>query len=559
MASLNLYYHTIRHLKWQQVTGQIRHRIRRRFETPKKFREQTVPDYPGTRFKGDLEFLSTIQPGINVDNVLSGRFEFLNAEHEIGWPPDWRFTGASRLWQYQLHYFDCLRHLPFDHSRELVLDWIRNHPLDRNMTGWESYPISVRLMNWIGVFWGKYRNATEGDADFLSTIWRSINLQAEWLSSHLETHLMGNHLLENAAALTIAGSVFKGDAAAKWLHTGLEILHREIPEQMRSDGMHFEASPMYHGRVIFIMLYLYAVCDEDLKKWIASYIYKAIKALKDLCHPDGEIALLNDSAFKMVVDTAALVQQCDLRFPELAAKPSMGVFALPTVGYYGCHDTGGNTIICDAGPIGPDYIPGHAHGDIFSFELSLRGCRVIVDSGVHDYESGEMRRYCRSTKAHNTVEINGEDQCRFWGAFRVAQRGKPYDVEWTPDDTGFVLRGKHDEYRRLPGSPIHSREFRWRHPGTLTIKDHIQSKKPVTSVARIHLHPDCRIVEMTAHEVIIEFPAGRFKISFSGEGRVKTEDSMYCPEFGVKIDNIALAYETAGSDVEMRFEIGKVE
>ena len=82
-----------------------------------------------------------------------------------------------------------------------------------------------------------------------------------------------------------------------------------------------------------------------------------------------------------------------------------------------------------------------AIADFFSFELSLRGTRVVVDSGVSTYETGPMREYCRSTRAHNTVEIEGQDLVELWGAFRVGRRCRPREVEWKELEDGLSFRG----------------------------------------------------------------------------------------------------------------------
>jgi uncharacterized heparinase superfamily protein len=132
---------------------------------------------------------------------------------------------------------------------------------------------------------------------------------------------------------------------------------------------------------------------------------------------------------------------------------------------------------------------------MFSFELALGGRRVIVDSGTYDYVPSEMRAYCRSTAAHNTVTINGQDQAEFWAAFRVGRRGHPHDVRMASTSDGFELSGWHDGYRHLPGRPVHRRRFHWHDAGSLVIHDEIIASQPVTAVARLHLHPDCRLVE----------------------------------------------------------------
>ncbi len=232
-----------------------------------------------------------------------------------------------------------------------------------------------------------------------------------------------------------------------------------------------------------------------------------------------------------------------------------GTFALPEAGYYGFRDQEGTYIICDAAPVGPDYIPGHGHADMFSFELSLNGHRVIVDGGVYDYELGQMRDYCRSTKAHNTVEIDGRDQCEMWGAFRVARRGRPRNTKWIPSKSGFQLSGWHDGYKRLKGKPVHHREFNWHKTGRLKVRDKITASCPQTIVSRIHLHPNCKIVQLKDSSVWISYPAGRFKITFVGKGKLSVEKSFYCPEFSVKSANKALAFSSSGSNIDVGFQI----
>ena len=60
----------------------------------------------------------------------------------------------------------------------------------------------------------------------------------------------------------------------------------------------------------------------------------------------------------------------------------------------------------DAGKIGPDYQPGHAHADTLTLELSIHGRRLFVDPGAHSYSLDNNRVYDRCTGSHNTVEID---------------------------------------------------------------------------------------------------------------------------------------------------------
>ena len=67
-----------------------------------------------------------------------------------------------------------------------------------NSIGWDSYPISLRIVNWIK--WSMEDNNLCGKS------LESLAIQARYLFNNMETHLLGNHLLANAKALIFSGS-----------------------------------------------------------------------------------------------------------------------------------------------------------------------------------------------------------------------------------------------------------------------------------------------------------------------------------------------------------------
>ena len=540
--SVDRLFHTLRWLPPRQLVAFVRQRAQRVFERPERFATRRPPPDPGVRWKiGPLP-----APGRrdDPDRLRAGRFTFLNRSEDLGWPPQWDSAAVPRLWLYNLHYFEYLWSLPYEHGRELILDWIARHSLARGRVGWEPYPASLRLISWCGWLFGQQWNRVERDRELRERVWPSIWLQVEWLTRHLETHLRGNHLLENAAALAFCGACFGGPGDG-WLSRGLALLDRELSEQMLADGVHFERSPMYHERVVHVLEMLAATRVPELVDRVSANLARARAALARLCHPDGEIALLNDAAFGIAPHPREL----------LGKAPPDGLFALREAGYYGAR-AAGHYIVCDAAAIGPDYLPGHAHGDLLSFELSLAGHRVVVDAGVHGYDGDPLREWCRSTRAHNTVEIDGEDQCEFWGTFRVARRGRPRDVVWAPQPDGFRLSAWHDGYERLHGRPRHAREFRWYEDGVLLVRDRVTAARPVAAVSRLHLHPQCAIEELSALRARIRHPGGTFSVTFAGAGELAVEDSVYCPEFGRQFAAKALAFTAHGPDVAFGFCIG---
>jgi len=551
---------TVRYLKARQVKGQIRHRMIRSLERNGNANGRTGVEYPGCVWPNDVSFLPPGAQENKADAIRRGTLRFLNCEESVGFPPQWDGHELPKLWQYNLHYFEWLWALDYGDARSVVLDWIEKHPAQKAAVGWEPYPTSLRLMNWCAVFWGRFRRQVEADHAFLAKLWSSVFHQVHWLTRRLETHLLGNHYLENGAALAFVGSCFKGEQASRWFEKGCRILAEQIPEQVLPDGMHFELSPMYHCRVMYVLAMLMATCNQRLMELVEQPLGRMVKALDCLCHPDGGIALLNDGAFGIYNEPNDLRSFCS-ELPGIASHLSSmtdGCFALPDAGYYGWRDGEGNYLICDFGRIGPDYIPAHAHADIFNFELSLSGQRVIVDTGVHDYEISEARRYCRSTAAHNTVEIDGQDQCEMWGAFRVARRGYPQEVAWQPTTTGFALSGWHNGYRRLRGRPVHHRMIECDGVHGLTVTDRITSSRAVKAISRLHLHPSCRVTSRNGTRIEIGQPEGQIYVVCDEGYAMKIEDGWFFPQFGLRERNEVLAFETSGTDIELRYHIRNV-
>ena len=99
----------------------------------------------------------------------------------------------------------------------------------------------------------------------------------------------------------------------------------------------------------------------------------------------------------------------------------------------------------------------------------------------------------RSTRAHNTVEVAGQDQCEFFGAFRVGRRGRPRDVSARVSDHELSLSGWHDGYRRLPGRPVHRRELVYAAEGALAVWDRVDSGAPHEVVSRVRFAPGSEV------------------------------------------------------------------
>jgi uncharacterized heparinase superfamily protein len=217
--------------------------------------------------------------------------------------------------------------------------------------------------------------------------------------------------------------------------------------------------------------------------------------------------------------------------------------------------------LLDVAPVGPDYNPGHAHADNLSFELSLFGRRLIVNSGTSLYEESDERHRQRSTRAHNTVEVDGENSSEVWKSFRVARRAYPRDLEIRESHDETVVSCAHDGYRRLRGKPMHRREWRFRE-GEMVVKDRVEftgnslfaaKAAPTHAIASFHLHPEIG-VEAAGEGNVFCLTIGPDRIArFSCEGGVaEIEDTSWHPEFGLRIPNKVIRCRFEGERLTCR-------
>lgn len=531
-----LYARTLRHLRPVQLLGRAR----------KAFAGSSVDSSPAPpqRVAPPLAAPADRAP------VLTGPTDvvMLGVIGSLASAADWNDTGRSHLWRYHCHYFDDLRASgAADRTAwndALIERWIaENEP--GAAPAWDAYPTSLRIVNWVR--WSRAHGLSEAAV-------QSLAEQARYLRAHIEWHLLGNHLFANAKALVFAGAMFEGDEAAEWLAKGLEILTDELDEQILADGGHFERSPMYHALILEDVLDLIALVQAtpeafgqptQTEEWLGGLADHMGTWLAAMCHPDGEISLFNDAAIGQAPSPAALAAYAARLGRPPVEAPSPGVTFLEESGYVRLA-LGPAVAIVDVGEIGPDYLPGHAHADTLSFELSLDGTRLVVDSGTSLYEPGEERLRQRGTAAHNTVEVDGENSSEVWSSFRVARRARPRWLSVEGDMNGAIVRCTHDGYRRLRGKVTHERAWSLSASG-MTIEDRLYGRFD-SAVARLHLNPAVRVTR-DEHEAALHAQGMRdIHVRTSGPAPAPRRGTWH-PSFGASIANqhLVCAFPTDAS------------
>jgi len=526
-----LLFHTIKYLK----AGQITNRIKRKLIKPRI----ALPDSLETSIADN-----NLKPIIKHKQTMfsDNRFSFLNKEFNVLEAGDWNTESQDKLWIYNLHYFDDLNAVGSKQRSswhyKLIQKWIDENPCGFG-NGWEPYPSSLRIVNWIK--WSL------SDGNLTQEALDSLVSQTRYLNQNLEYHLLGNHLFVNAKALIFSGLYFQGVEADEWYQKGMKILKNELPEQVLSDGGNFELSPMYHSIFLEDLLDIINLHRVYSKAQPINIVAKALQMfewLEAMLHPDGEITFFNDSTLGVAPSFIDLLHYAK-RLDIIYKKNRLNDFIFLKESGYIRSNVKDIVLIADVAKIGPDYIPGHGHADALSFEMSIFDKRVFVNSGISTYELGSERNTQRSTHSHSTISIDNKNSSQVWGGFRVAKRAKVSNIQFHREVDNIRFSACHDGYKRLIGKVIHCREWNLSE-NLVEIVDKINGNGSHNVRSVLPLHPEVKVKDCQDNIAELAVAGKKIKVNFAGNGLLRIEKSNYYPEFGLSIDNLQLIYSYNG-------------
>jgi uncharacterized heparinase superfamily protein len=483
------------------------------------------------------------------------------------------------LWQFHFGYHDYLLALLDDTGgdekaasrvMDFIVEWDDLYPLDitgARRSAWHPYVLSIRIESWIRIYSRLQDHGINSDDARIMHIPRGVERMTRVLLRNLEKGTMANHLLRNIKALVFAGLFLDTPAGAQARRLGLKLLEQELKEQILQDGCHFERSPMYHVSVlndVLDMAEAITLASSTVPAALASAAVSMTAFLEHMRHPDGEIPYFNDSTTSFFLRTNEVLQRGHALCSEMdwvtdTEVPSADVkrkadreSGLLTAG------SARSWLVFDAGNVGPDYQPGHTHCDTLSFEWSLDGKRFITDTGVFHYRESEERRYSRSTSAHNTVEINGEEQSEIWKSFRVGRRAKIVHSAREEHDGIIVLRGAHDGYTRIQRGLIHERAIVVAGDAWVAVIDWLHGKGTYQYRNFLHFHPDVAL-EPVQGRVDITHGDARIIMQTLGPESLITQKTEYYPAFGEKVPRTSIILQNRALMPQMSVSVFLVE
>lgn len=459
--------------------------------------------------------------------VLAGRLTFVGVTctYDRIAAIAWDQPHPSALWGFNLHYLAPILDLTLtghvDAAAALLASWRRAVGGCWHRVAWHPYPTSLRLAylclaaGHLGAF-----EALATDAAALAA------MHAAFLLRHLEHDLRGNHLLENARALLLAGRCLEGPLAAACERAACAILAREVPEQVLPDGAHFELSPMYHAIVLHRLVEMATVLGDAhplVSELLGPAIVRMATFLRAILCPDGEIPLLGDSARGVAPPPAALLALATRH--GRVDEPAGRLTSLPDCGLHVWRSSALWAIL-DAGPLCPRYLPGHGQADSLTVEVWCDGVCLVSDPGVYDY-TGPERTWGRSSRAHSTITIDDRDTSEVYGSFRVGGRARIANVRVEGEAVTATL-----EPWGIDARCTRTVAFADSAGRVLVLTDRVDLPTGHVARSRLHLHPAVRIAALEDEGTRLTLGVGGRRMQIRAAAPLRLECGRTSREFG---------------------------
>ena len=377
-----------------------------------------------------------------------------------------------------------------------------------------------------------------------------VSGHAELIRKRLSLRLTTPHdTLAAAVALIYAGSLFpEMEMAERWLAFGHYLLEAETPRYISHDGGSQEQGVGYlqfctdlYGMVLALLDHRHSPVAEKIRPVFA----RSRDFLDEFRNSvDGSLPPIGEGE-----DEQALSPYMHFGHPHKPHAPGLTTFHLS--GYSIIRGRMQDKAIFDHGALGmaPRYT--HGHADALSLFLQVGSRDVLIDPGTYTCTGNEeWRTYFRSTRAHNTVTIDGLDQAVQDGPLAWS---RPFDThlvyrDETPEGKITVI-ARHYGYKDRLGV-THLRGVSYEPPGSWMIWDWLTGTG--THQVELNWHLGCRPIPVDGgyrlegfeHPLLLTVEGGASTLC---EGSVQPVGGWASTRYGSKHPITTLRVEYTGA------------
>jgi hypothetical protein len=356
-------------------------------------------------------------------------------------------------------------------TKSLLADWVEQNPLGMGVNwtiAMEAALRGISLCLCLDLLWPFSADEQAWLGRMTSSLWQHLR----FIEAHNEFSclLRSNHYLSNIVGLTTL-SAYLGLEGRREKYA--RAVQRELLLQTYPDGGDREASTGYHVLVAQMGLHTLIVqqrCRGFLAPRFVARLGRMFQWITALADDAGKLPLLGDCDNGRVELLPEDIAQEDIAKDEAPAgrhslhtndlcKLASSVLQLPLTRSSEVAtllpDSGIAVLRADSASVifaaMPNGLAGkgsHTHCDKLSIVFRLGEHEVFCDSGSRCYtRSAELRNLDRSTRAHNTVMIDGADQNTLGvQLFRLGNEAQVSPI--VLEENGKMVRASHQGYGR---------------------------------------------------------------------------------------------------------------
>ncbi len=469
---------------------------------PDRLRLSITDPWPGDAKAG--KGLIASQPGLfEPDEDLSLAYKKRLLTHE--WLRDLRAVGS-----------DMARRK----AVSLIQDWMDEQE-SWDEESWAPEILGARLANWIS-FYDFYM--TQAPRDWEQVLIASMVRQLRHLIHVAPTALYGTDRLNVIKGLIYGGlGLIEGEKA---LGLGLELLHRQLEDELLPDGGTVFRQPLRHAQMLRLLIDIrqgLKVAQLDVPLELALAISRMVPVLKFFRHGDGLLALFNGGN-----GGSALFLDATITLSEARGRL---VKRLPKTGYERII-AGRALLLMDVGapPIRP--FDTEAHAGLLGFEFSVGRERLIVNCGAGPQGDSEWRRAMGATAAHSTVILGNTNACELLADGGIGHRPTEIESRRFEQEGMQVIEASHDGYKPRHKVTVHRALGLSENGEELRGREVIVGPAGKDFTVRWHLHPQVNaLLVQGGGAVLIRLASGagwRLRIHDRSSVDLALESSVYC-------------------------------
>ena len=445
----------------------------------------------------------------------------------LGGAPRWQENPYDeKYWRYIFYALRPLRHLLWayrstndvryrDKLIEILWSFVQESANTPFSFRWDRHTTAFRAMSLVNIL-QKLRSSNDMDDELDAAMVALIHEEGVFLANPRNFEGTNNHGVTEAAALLLIAHNFPQFAeSAQWRQLGIDRLDALVVTIIDEDGVEIEQSPFYH---FYVLMLFFQIQDWALDQSIAlspiftERVEQMVWYATVIAAPDGLVPMLGSSVkqsirtYQRSVFNRLQSRDDEFLYVRSAGKngtsPQNNVVLFPTTGQAILRSGFGPADVYEDQThllfyLG-NYRTNHSQLDALNLHVYGAGRTILTDSGLFTYEKGIEHDYYWSTRAHNTVVVDG-----------LNQRKGTATVGLTVEEQGWGYQsGAHTLYDGVS----HARGVTLIGQDIVVVVDQMRSNASHEYTQTWHLFPGAQ-VEGTAGEVHVQDEQGQDVLS----------------------------------------------